>query len=454
MASSRNCRSPDPLIAALRGALGRHAVRASRIAVGLSGGRDSVALLHGLAQLRGEFQLDLSALHVHHGLSPNADRWAEFCARLCATLDVPLDFRRVSVDRKSGQGIEAAARAARYAAYAALDVEWVALAHHRGDQAETVLHDLLRGAGPRGLSGMPRERAIAPAGRPRLVRPLLDVPRKLIEDYVGQQALQWVEDESNVGNGHTRNWLRNEILPALAQRFPAVESALARTASFSAEAEALLDALARADLVSAAPAGRLRLDALRRLDPPRARNLLRLVLREAGEAMPDSSRLAELQRQLDEIGHDTRFRFDFAQVQLRSFAGEVHVLHKAPALQAAPDGDLRVPWAGEARLDWLGGEVVFEHAVGCGFSADLVLRGECHLAARRGGESIQPDAGRPRRSLKHWYQELGIPPWERETLPILWCGNSVVWVPGIGIDVGFSIEGGEVGWLPHWMPAA
>ena len=188
--------------------------------MGLSGGRDSVALLHALAQLRGEFGFDLSALHVHHGLSPNADSWADFCIRLCDSLDIPFRCTRVAVDRAGGQGIEAAARAARYAAFAALDVEWIALAHHRGDQAETVLHHLLRGTGLRGLSGMPVERAISPASGPRLIRPLLDVPRALIEDYAGRHALEWVDDESNLDSGYTRNRLRNDILPALARQFP------------------------------------------------------------------------------------------------------------------------------------------------------------------------------------------------------------------------------------------
>lgn len=418
----------------------------------LSGGRDSVALLHALAQLRGEFGFDLSALHVHHGLSPNADGWAEFCVRLCDSLGIPFRCTRVSVDRKSGRGIEAAARGARYAAFAAFDVDFIALAHHRGDQAETMLHNLLRGSGLRGLSGMPGTRAISSVGRPWLIRPLLDVPRALIEDYARQHALEWVDDESNLDDGYTRNWLRNEILPILAQQFPAVESALARTAKLAAEAEALLDALARADWASAAPAGRLRLDALRRLDGPHARNLLRLVLREAGEALPDAVKLAELQRQLGEIGRDSHFRFDFAHIELRCFAGELHVLRKTAVPQAAPNGDLRVPWTGEPHLDWLSGRVLFENAIGCGFSADRGSGGEFHLATRRGGGTIRPDVRRPRRSLKHWYQELGIPPWEREASPILRCGDAVVWVAGIGVDVAFQCGDGEAGWVPHWIP--
>ena len=111
-----------------------------------------------------------------------------------------------------------------------------------------------------------------------------------------------------------------------------------------------------------------------------------------------------------------------------------------------------MPWVGEAHLDWLSGRVLFENAIGCGFSADRVLNGEFHLAARRGGESIRPDARRPRRNLKHWYQELGVPPWEREARPILRCGDAVVWVPGIGVDVAFQCGEGEAGWVPLWMP--
>lgn len=452
MAGSRNSNPPDRLLGALRGSLTRHRLGASRVAVALSGGRDSVALLHALALLRADFAIDLSALHVHHGLSPNADCWADFCARRCDELGIGFRCERVSVDRASGLGMEAAARAARYAAYAALDVQWIALAHHRGDQAETVLHNLLRGAGQRGLSGMAGERTIAPAGGPRLVRPLLELPRVMIDEYVRRHALEWVEDESNLDSGYTRNRLRNEVMPVLASRFPGLEAALARTAGHAAETEGLLDALARIDLAATAPAGRLRLAPLRELSAPRACNLLRLVLREAGEAMPDTARLAELQRQLAEIGRDTRFVFDFARIELRCFADELHLLPKPASPQAAWDGDLHVPWAGEAQLDWPGGSVAFERASGCGFSADMVARGICRLAARGGGESIRPQARRPRRSLARWYQELGVPPWERALRPVLWCGEAVVWVPGIGIDVDFACPAGAAGWLPRWMP--
>lgn len=435
--------------AALRAACRRHGLAGSRVAVGFSGGRDSVALLHALATLRDELQFHLAAHHINHGLSRDAARWAAFCADLCARFGVAYTSAQVDVASGTGEGIEAAARAARYASFATLDADWLALAHHRGDQAETVLHNLLRGAGMRGLAGMPAERALR-GTRLRVMRPLLEVPRAAIEAYLAQHALAWIDDESNLDSGYTRNWLRHEVMPMLERRYPQAEAAFVRSAAQAAESQHLLDALAAIDLVACAPAGRVRLDALRTLDAARARNLLRHLLRDAGEAMPDASHLAELQRQLFAIGHDTAFVFALETVELRSHAGELHVLERPVGRKGAWNGGLQVPWAGEPHLDWPGGVVCFEKSIGSGFAADRIAGRPCHLAARRGGEHIQPDPRRPRRSLKHWYQEIGVPPWERERLPVLWCGDDVVWVPSVGIDVSYRCGEGETAWMPSW----
>lgn len=454
MASSRNSRSPDlpnALIAALRAACVRHGLPGTRVVVGLSGGRDSVVLLHGLVTLRGELGIALSAHHVHHGLSPNADAWAAFCADLCARLDVVFSCDRVAVARDSGEGIEAAARSVRHASLAARDADWVALAHHRGDQAETMLHNLLRGAGVRGLAGMPVERAAA-GGRARLVRPLLDVPRATIDAYLARHALDWIEDESNRDAGYTRNWLRGAVMPLLAQRYPQADVAFARSAAQAAEAQHLLDTLAAIDHAACAPAGRVRLDALRTLDASRARNVLRHLLHEAGERMPDAARLHELQRQLATVSNDSDFAFALEAIELRTYAGELHLLPCASGPQPGWHGGPRMPWSGETHLDWPGGRVSFGKSVGSGFAAEHIAGRTCHLAARRGGEHIKPDARRPRRSLKHWFQDIGIPPWERERLPVLWCGDDVVWVPCIGIDVAYQCGEGAAGSEPAWEP--
>lgn len=292
MAASRNSRLTD-----LRKRVGN--VLASRItpgtplSVGLSGGCDSVVLLHVLAE--SEWRHALQAVHVHHGLSPNADGWAAFCSDYCHSLGVPLIVRRVSVDGVSGLGIEAAARNARYAAFSEVARGWLLLAHHRGDQAETVLFNLLRGAGVNGAAGIPAERK---AGNITLLRPLLDVSRDDIEAYACDAGLSWVTDESNADTALTRNYLRHDALVGLSRRFPAAESSLARAAANFTEAAELLDELAALDWLQVCDGATARMAGLRQLSVSRLKNLLRHRLRRLGWQVPVASRLDEFVRQL------------------------------------------------------------------------------------------------------------------------------------------------------------
>lgn len=274
---------------------------ADRLCVGLSGGRDSVVLLHLLADLG--LAGRLSAMHVHHGLSPRADLWADFCRDFCAKLGVPLQVEHVAVPRDSGLGLEAAARNARYAAFATCGAECLLLAHHQGDQAETLLFNLLRGAGVAGAAGMPAERR---QGGLRLLRPLLAAPRRQIEAYATAAGLAWVEDESNADVGFSRNFLRHDVLPVLEKRFPATVERLAAAAENFAEADQLLAELAAQDWAATAVADALPLQALRRLSHPRLKNLLRYRLRGLGWSLPVASRLDEFARQLLEAGPGRR----------------------------------------------------------------------------------------------------------------------------------------------------
>jgi len=243
MASSRKPRSAEVTAAVGRTLAELHG---KRILVGLSGGIDSVVLLHTLAQ-----QGKVAAAHIHHGLSPNADRWARFCRRLCKQLGVPLTVRRVRVAKK-GEGVEAAARTARYAALAKLPFDVLALAHQLDDQAETVLMNLLRGAGPRGARGMPKRASFH--GRV-LVRPLLDVPREAITAYAREHRLKWVEDESNASDAFTRNFLRLRIAPLLSERYPRWREALARAARHFGRAAENVASVRRATSAACCSAG-------------------------------------------------------------------------------------------------------------------------------------------------------------------------------------------------------
>jgi tRNA(Ile)-lysidine synthase len=297
MAATRNSLSAD-LRKRVGAFLATRLQPEARLWVGLSGGCDSVVLLHVLSCLGfGR----IAAIHVHHGLSPNADAWAAFCSGYCERLGIPLTVRHVTVDASSGLGLEAAARDARYAAFAECAGDSLLLAQHRGDQAETVLFNLLRGTGVTGAAGIPVERSF---GDLRLLRPMLDVSRAEIESYAVNEGLVWITDESNADTTLTRNFLRHETLTAISQRFPAAEASLALAARHFAEAAGLLDELAAHDWQAVGDGDAARMPALRQLALPRLKNLLRYRLRCLGWQVPVATRLEEFARQLHSAAPD------------------------------------------------------------------------------------------------------------------------------------------------------
>src|SRR5687768_7086723 len=372
------------------------------VSVALSGGVDSVVLLHLLKDRPG-----VRAIHVHHGLSPNADAWAGFCRKLCKAWGIRLTVRKVKVAR-GGEGLEAAARAARYAAFRKEKAEVIALAHHLDDQAETVLMNVLRGAGLRGASGM---RPLARFGDQQLARPLLEVSSKEIVAYAHRHRLDWVEDESNADESLTRNFVRRRLGPLIESRFPGWKQSLARAARHFAREDA------------------------------RAEELVRSYLRQKGLKAPSEARLVEMLKQLTSGGARTRLQLDGAA--LRVYRGKL-LAEPAPV---APFTGLR--WQGERRLriPALGGELRFRRGEGI---ASRHLKNEFEVRLRSGGERLQLHPRRPRRTLKNLFQEAGVPPWARERLPLLYCAGELVWAPGLGVDVRFR----GPGLAPEWISAA
>ncbi len=425
----------------------------SCVTVALSGGLDSVVLLDVLARARERRAFRLEALHVDHGLSPHAGVWAAFCGELCRARDVPLRVVEVRVDRPRGESLEAAARRARYAAFRRHVDGVLVLAHHLDDQAETLLLQLLRGAGPRGAGSMPRVRAAEPedARAPlTFVRPLLHVSRSRLETYARAAGLAWVEDESNADTGLDRNYLRARVLPLIEERFPGYRKTLSRSAELFGEASSLLDELAALDGAHAIRDGDLDVEALRRLSEPRARNLLRWFLRRAGIEAPPARRLGEALRQLVHAREDRCVRFVLGGFELRRYRGSL----QAQPLARAP-GEATV-WQGEAVLPAPGGlgEVRFTSTEGEGIAIGRLGGRPLELGLRQGGERIRPDCRRPRRTLKNLLQEHRIEPWRRARLPLLFCEGALVWVPDIGIDCAWQAGPGEAGVFPAWRVAA
>lgn len=298
MAATRN----KPLTELQQGVaafLATHLLPDEPVCLGLSGGCDSVVLLHLLKSLAGGRELHV--LHINHGLSGNADRWTDFCRSLTLELGVTFTAVSVEVERASRSGLEAAARFARYEAFAASGYRNIFLAHHAGDQAETLLFNLLRGAGVSGLAAMPAERV---TGNVRFLRPLLPFSRSDIENFARREQLEWIHDESNDDTHFSRNFIRHDVLPVIKERFPAAEKALFSAASHCAEADDLVGQLAEMDWRALAEGECVNMRRLRTLSLVRLKNLLRYRLRRLGWRVPEASRLGEFARQLLEAAPD------------------------------------------------------------------------------------------------------------------------------------------------------
>lgn len=316
MGNSKNSFT-EGIAAAVDDCLARNVGVGQRVVVGLSGGIDSVVLLHALIGKVGRYQLRLGAVHVHHAISDNADTWESHCRDLCQAAEIPLAIARVEVERGSADGLEAAARRARHAAFAGIEADWIALAHHRDDQAETMLFNLLRGTGLAGAAGMAETNG-------RLLRPLLSVGRQDIAQYARSHSLVWVEDETNTDTTFSRNHLRHSVIAGLEERFPGCAANLAAASKRFAEARTLLDELALADLGGDGgfPVDVATLDAL---SEPRARNALRYLLQRRHIGIPSEERLREILRQLLHARTDRHPSALFGNWRIHRHAGKVWV---------------------------------------------------------------------------------------------------------------------------------
>lgn len=445
MASSRKG-EPDPC-GVIAACLASHLPAGGKLAVGYSGGLDSTVLLHVLASLRGRFPIHLSAVHVHHGLSPQADAWARHCQSVCDALNVPLIVSRVQVC-PTGQGLEAAAREARYGVFVQQAVDALMLAHHRDDQAETVLLQLRRGASARGLAAMPEARPLSESML--LLRPFLQLSRAHLEAYAQDHALTWVEDESNQDPSLARNDVRHTLLPVLDGAIPGMSRALAHAAEQFAEWAELLDEMADLDGAAGVDASGLEVVRLAGLTEIRARNLLRRVLEQQGVQIRRQA-LIEATRQLCAAGHNAQVRVDFGDSSVVRFQGRVHVV---PRRVFDPIPEMGIPCRLDAHLDLnlgLGGagRLDFRFVEGQGVS----LAGEPVLIRhRQAGDRMRLRPGQMQRPLKDLLRESGIPPWFRPWLPVAEVDGRVAWVAGLGAAAEFQADAASPAWAISWVP--
>ena len=407
------------------------------MAVAWSGGRDSTALLHATLIEALALGAKVFALHVHHGLSPNADAWLAACEAQCARwvkrgLPVTLVSTRLNTSPAAGESVEAWARQARYRALRTMaltnGVSVVLLAHHRRDQAETFLLQALRGAGMAGLAGMPTS-----VERDGITwqRPWLTKPRENIEAYVRRHRLKYIDDESNGDPRFARNRLRLDVWPALASAFDQAEMSLSTAAGWAHEARAALDELASIDLATAANERGLQVVPWLALSGARRSNALRAWL-AAQTGLPVPASLAE--RLLRELPATRSARWPIDDGELRLYRGGLTFNRpmSAPVTTPPPrETRLSVTRPGRYALPGWAGRLLVERTSGEG--VPMAWLAHLELRPRVGAEQFQSGLGRPPRSLKKQFQSVGVPEWDRAG-PLLYSGGQLLFVPGLGLD--------------------
>lgn len=410
--------------------------------VALSGGVDSVVLLHLLHQLQKKHRFTLKALHVNHGLSENADQWVKFCEALCRKWSIALEVHHIQLPKKKSLGIEGEARRLRYEKLLQAKTDLVVLAHHEDDQAETFLLQLIRGAGVKGLSSM----AHFDEDR-HLWRPLLNTSRSDIETYAKQHKLKWIEDESNQNTAFDRNFIRLKVLPILKNRFSHIIQVISRSSSHLAEAQHLLDDLAKMDLKSHLKSNqykhKLQVKTFIQLSPSRAKNVLRYWLELNDQLMPTKDLLDELLRQVLTAKKDADLKIHLSQkYEIRRYQDEIFIVPKNQQNQK----NYEIVWRGESKIILPNSkQLTFKKVKGRGINVKFLDYETLKIRNRRGGEFFKPDSKRPTKKIKQLLQESNIPPWEREFLPLVFVGNDLAFVPNFGIDLKFQTKPKELG---------
>ncbi|EMH4163013.1 tRNA lysidine(34) synthetase TilS [Pluralibacter gergoviae] len=415
-----------------------------KILVAFSGGLDSTVLLHQLVTLRArQDDLTLRAIHIHHGLSANADGWVEHCRQICREWGVPLEVARVTLE-DTGLGIEAHARAARYDAFRAvlLPDEVLATAQHLNDQCETLLLALKRGSGPAGLSAMAAD---SPFAGTRLVRPLLNQSRDALHRWAREHGLRWIEDESNQNDAYDRNFLRLRIVPALTARWPHFARAAARSAALCAEQEQLLDELLAEQLDGlVGDEQQLAIAPVLSMSAPRRAALLRRWLAQQQATMPSREQLDRIWQEVALAREDAAPALRIGEHEVRRYRQQLWWIKAAPGCK-----DIRLSWpnigsplplpndVGHLRL--IPGVQLRQPAADEPVSVRYGAEGHLHIVGRSGG-----------RRLKKIWQELGVAPWLRDTTPLLFYGETLIAAPGYFITLAGQCAEGEKGLELLW----
>nr|VFK40435.1 MAG: tRNA(Ile)-lysidine synthase [Candidatus Kentron sp. TC] len=425
--------------------------RTHRYRVAYSGGADSHALLHGIARLDDALGgAEVSAVHVHHGLQKDADRWTDHVSRVCHNLGVSCRILTTDAHPDPGESPEAAARRVRYGAIkGVMEADEILLtAHHLDDQAETLLLQLIRGAGPRGLAAMP---SLARFGPGWLGRPLLGISRDALRDYGRSQGLCWVEDHTNQDTRFDRNYLRHEILARLRARWPGISGTLGRVALHQGRIAKQLDRLAEEDLASLGGSdggGALSCEGLRCLSPDRRRNVLYTWFHRLELPMPNAIHIERILHDVIGAASDREPLVCWEGVEVRRYRDDLHAMIPLPI----SDSTRVIRWSLAEPLLLPHGGLEARRVLGAGLRAVDCPGGRVEVRFRQGGERCRTAARGRTHRLKKLFQENGVPPWERNRIPLIFSGGELAAVVGLWVCHPFEARRGEPGWIFRWFP--
>lgn len=413
--------------------------------VAYSGGCDSHVLLHSLVQLRDQLGAEIRAIHINHGLSPLANEWEEHCRQVCLQLAVSYTAIAVNAQMKDASP-EEAARLARYAEWQKLvkKDEVILLAHHQDDQSETVLLQLLRGSGVKGLAAMP---AVQKFSQGLLCRPLLKFLREELYSYAIEQGLNWIDDPSNFDTDFDRNFLRHEVVPLLEERWPSLKKTLSRTAGHMGEANRLLTELAHQDWVKIQSEQQIKLEKLIKLDEQRQRNVLRYWLSTICQlSLPDTAHLQRIIREVVPAPADARPEVIWKGGEVRRFQGFLY----AQKEHTEPCNKTLLSWPDIGQpldLNHQGRQLIARSSIGEGLSQAMLLNTEISVGFRQGGEVCRPKGRGQTHQLKKLFQEWQVPPWKRASVPLVYVNGELAQVVGYCYCEPYAVTGNEPGWL-------
>ena len=434
----------DKIYQSFLGNLKQHNV-GLEILLGFSGGLDSSVLLHLLAQMQAKLHFKLKAIHIHHGLSSSADNWLNFCKDKCKSLNIEFYDEKVKINDKSSLGIEGEARELRYKAIKKKQKGIVVLGHHQDDQAETLMLQLLRGSGLKGLAGMPEFDV-----KRKFWRPMLNIKKKLLEIYADENNIEYIEDESNEDINFDRNFIRKKVLPLIESRYPASIKTICRSASNISEGYYLNELLAFDDSKNLmSDDGRyLLINDLKKLPKVRAINLIRWWLSFNNLLMPSKKNMGELYKQMFFIKKDTALNLKISEeVSIRAHNNKLLIVNLN-----INSSTFDLKWSGQEEFNLPNKtKLQFKKIEDGGLSLSKLGVRTLNIKSRVGGEKLKPFSDQPSRSLKYLFQTADIPIWERGQIPLIFANNELVAVPNLAVHHKYQSSMGEEGYQINWL---